>query len=457
MTELPIERVNETMDFDGMFPTAPVVNDAQTLVKASDATIDTESSVAAPTHTASAINAASVYTLVNPDALYYYNDILSSGNGAAALVLDATNTHFSQNKSLSQTILKNELGPTSLSYKTPRKLKPGQTLHAPDTAQITALYYRLIDQLTDQLTINELNLVSSTHGYVTSKGSGNAVLKGLTHNVINLNDYFTPLFDSLYRTCINGHVLKQVRSSYHSAYQPPSQTTIQSSANASDHNRISSLLQARGFIHGVTWLMFTTAMNNIFAAKRSAFISNWSAKVIDELTPYNLTIFDTADPKLQQAIDNFERLRNDISVWIDQLVVKRRAMLRSHPRYKTMRSPEGCITFFEAHRWLHIKSGEVYFDSSHLVSTANLLIFSGYIDQFTTAIDGYQETKSFAVSDDWQSADYFSSMNEVTSELSECIEHNESLANAFEQAVLDNHRHYYPPSALVTMFGKSRK
>lgn len=456
MNNMPIERVNEVMDFDNLFPVAPTVNDAHMLAQTYDTASDTEMVVNAPTHTDKAVDATSVYTLVNPNITHYYDDILSDGDMGAALVLDGSNSSFTQNKDLSQTVLKNALGQTAYPSNVPRDIKEGQSLFAPDPSQITALYYRLIDQLSDKLTINELNLVSNTHGYVSNNGHGNASLKGITHNVVSLNDYFTPLFDSLYRTCINNNVLNQIRASYDDVYQPPEQISIQSSASTTDHLRISSLRQARGFIHGVTWLMFSTAMNNIFASARSAFISNWFTKVIDELTPYNLTVFDTADPKMQRSIDSFERLRNNISLWVEQMVIKRRAMLKSHPRYKTLHSPDGCITFFEAHRWLHIKAGEVYFESRHLVSTATLLMFSGYVDPFTPSIDGYQEVKTFDVAEEWLSKNYLCSMIETCEEVEGYIEDNENLAAAFEQAVLDNHRHYYPPSALVTLFSSAR-
>ena len=456
MNNMPIERVNEVMDFDNLFPVAPTVNDAHIIAQTYDTASATETLVHAPTHTDKAVNTTSIYTLVNPDLSYYYDDILLDVGMGSTLVMDSSNKSFTQNKSLAQTILKNDLGQTAHASNMPREIKEGQSLFAPDPAQITALYYRLIDQLSDQLTINELNLVSNTHGYVSNDGMGNATLKGLTHNVLALNDYFTPLFDSLYRACINDSVLNQVRTSYQDVYQSPEQISIQSSASASDHLRISSLRQARGFIHGVTWLMISTAMNNIFASTRSTSTSNWSTKVIDELTPSNLTVFDTADPKMQRSINSFERICNNIPLWIEQLVIKRRAMLGSHPRYKSMRSPDGCITFFEAHRWLHVKAGEIYFESRHLVSTATLLMFSGYIDQFTASIDNYQDVKKFDVAEDWLTPSYLCSMIETTEELEGYIEENDNVAAAFEQAVLDNHRHYYPPSALVTMFNSSR-
>lgn len=456
MNNLPIERINEVMDFDSQFPVAPTINDAHIIAQAYDTTTTTDTIIEAPTHTDKAINAASIYTLADPNITYYYNDILSDGDMSSALVLDSGNKIFTQNKTLSQTVLKNQVGQAAYPSSTPRKLKEGQTLFAPDPSQITALFYRLIDQLSDQLTLNELNLVSSTHGYVSNNGKGNASLKGVSHNVIALNDYFAPLFDSLYRTCINDSVLNQVRGSYESVYQPPEEISIQSSASTTDHIRISSLRQARGFIHGITWLMFSAAMNNIFASARSALIANWSAKVLDELTSYNLTIFDDADPKMQRSTDGFERLRNNISLWIEQLVIKRRAILRSHPRYKALHSPDGCITFFEAHRWLHVKAGEIYFESRHLVSTASQLVFSGYIDQLTSSIDNYQNVKKFDVVEDWLTPGYLHSMIETCEEIEGYIEEDENLAAAFEQAVLDNHRHYYPPSALVTMFSSSR-
>jgi len=254
MNNIPIERINEVMDFDGLFPVTTNVNDAHILAQTYDTASATETIVAAPTHTDKAINAASVYTLADPNIAYYYNDILNDGDMGAALVLDGNNKSFTQNKTLSQTVLKNELGHTAYPTSIPRELKEGQSLFAPDPSQITALYYRLIDQLSDKLTINELNLVSNTHGYVSSEGLGNANLKGLTHNVVSLNDYFTPLFDSLYRTCINDNVLRQVRGSYENVYQSPEQISIQSSASTTDHLRVSSLRQARGFIHGITWL-----------------------------------------------------------------------------------------------------------------------------------------------------------------------------------------------------------
>ena len=91
MNNLPIERINEVMDFDSQFPVAPTINDAHIIAQAYDTTTTTDTIIEAPTHTDKAINAASIYTLADPNITYYYNDILSDGDMSSALVLDSGN------------------------------------------------------------------------------------------------------------------------------------------------------------------------------------------------------------------------------------------------------------------------------------------------------------------------------------------------------------------------------
>lgn len=446
---LSFERTDEVVDIDEQFPKRFVAGDAKALALSTDIPATTQEFVDAPSHTENAISTSSIYTLANPSLNYYYDDIIGVDNLQDSLVQESPNSLFSENRALSQTILRNELGMSSLETYQPRKLKKGQTLFAPELSQVTALYYRLADQLSDRLSINELNIIVNNHGYISTFGRGNAYLRNLNHNVLNLNDYFAPLFDTLYRTCVNDNVLVQIRSSYEGVYQPPTEVTIQSSASASNHLSISSLRQARSFIHGVTWLMFSTAMNNILASVRGMSFSNWSAKVISELTPKTLSIFDEPDPRQQKAIDDFERLKVDVISWVESLLISRRATLASHPRYSKLHSPEGCITLFEAHRWVDYKAGEIYLESRHIVTTATILLFSGLLDQLSSVIHENGETEKFDVANEWLTPSYLISAIENTKDVGAIIEENEGVRRAFERAVLDNHRHYYPPSALI--------
>lgn len=446
---LKFERTNEVMDFEAQFPKRHIVADAKSISLSSKPGVNTHEAVDAPSHTEGAISASSIYTLSNPSLDYYYNDVIGFDDLHDALVYESQETMFSENRELSQTLLKNELGQSAFEAASPRRLKEGQTLFAPEPSQITALYYRLADQLSDRLSVNELNLVNNKHGYLSEYGKGNSYLRNLNFSTLQLNDYFAPFFDILYRTCVNDNVLVQIRSSYENAYQSPSEITVQSSASASNHLNISSLRQARGFMHGVTWLMFTTAMNNILAAARSVSLANWSAKLVDELVPSSMTVFEEPDPELQEAVDDFERLNSDISEWIESLLISRRATLSTHPRYSRLNSPEGCITFFEAHRWVDVRAGEIYFESKHLITTATVLMFSGYIDQVVPSINQDGSLKRFEVADEWASSRYLVSAVSNCKKLGDIIEDNEGIKRAFERSVLENHRHFYPPSALI--------
>lgn len=446
---LPITRINDGIDFSELMPDPQNAADGQNLGKTDNAIPDSVPSATAPTHTAAAIASSKAFNLNDLTSQHYYNEVINLEGLHDYLVIDSTSTPYAAgNKAKDDGLIAIA---TTAKADNGRNLKPGQTAFAPKPAQITALYYRLIDQLSDRVSLNELNLANNVYGRVAADRPGNSRLLHHNCSVITYNDYYVPLYDSLYRTCINNEVLTIVKKSYTTRYQSPEDVTIQASAGITDTHRISSLRQARVFIHSLTWSLFSAGMNNLLASSRTLFFNSWQTRVTRELAQPAMTDLDSINSDYAEALDDFNLIKSKVSSLVEQLVISRDSKLASHSRFKGMKNPKGCVAFFEAHQWVSPKAGFVYFESAHLVSTANTLIFSGYLDTLSWQIDGYKQYSQHTYADDWVTPSYLVSMIETVGEVVEYIEEYPDIKNSFDQELMDNHRHYYSPQNLVSL------
>lgn len=445
---LPIIRIDDGFDYSSLMPDPKNTADAQNLSLTDVAVPDSAPSTIAPTHTAAAIASSKAFNLNNFTSQHYYNEVIRLDGLHDFLIIDNDESPYvNANYSPERELI--ELAPTE--SKSGRQVKPGQTIFAPKPEQITALYYRLIDQLSDRVSLNELNLANNVYGRVMDGAIGNSLISTHNHSVVTSNDYYVPLYDSLYRTCINQDVLNIIKTSYLARYQPPEEVTIQHSAGLTESYKISSLRQARVFIHSHTWSLFSAGVNNLLASSRTLFFNAWSARMLSELTHSTGTALDSLDASNLDALDDFNLIKTKLNSLVEQLVISRDTMLASHPRFKGLKNPKGCIAYLEAHQWVSSKSGYVYFEAAHLVSTAQSLLFSGYLDVISWQIEGYKKYSNHKYSEEWLTPGYVTSMIDTLSEIIEYIQESPEVQSSFNQEVVDNHRHYYSPQNLVSL------
>lgn len=449
---LPITRIDDGFDYSSLMPDPKNAADAQNLALTDAAVPDSAPSTTAPTHTAAAIASSKAFNLNDFTSQHYYNEVIRLDGLHDFLIIDNNASPYPNNEYSPERELI-ELAP--IDDQSGRHVKPGQTIFAPKPEQITSLYYRLIDQLSDRVSLNELNLANNVYGRVMDGTLGNSYIFSHNHSVIDSNDYYVPLYDSLYRTCINQDVLNIIRTSYLSRYQSPEEVTIQHSAGLTESYKISSLRQARVFIHSHTWSLFTAGINNLLASSRTLFFNAWSSRMLGELTHSTSTALDTLDESNLEALDNFNLIKTKINSLVEQLVISRDTKLASHPRFKGLKNPKGCIAYLEAHQWVSPKTGYIYFEAAHLVSTAHSLVFSGYLDTVSWQIEGYKKYSNHKYSDEWVTPDYVLSMIDTVSEMVEHIQDSPDLQSSFNKEVVDNHRHYYSPQSLVSLLDQA--
>lgn len=446
---LPITRIDDGFDYSSLMPDPKNAADAQNLALTDAAIPDSAPSTTAPTHTAAAIASSKAFNLNDFTSQHYYNEVIRLDGLHDFLVIDNHASPYANTEQGPERELV-ELAPHESAEG--RRVKPGQTIFAPKPEQITALYYRLIDQLSDRVSLNELNLANNVYGRVMDGSLGNSVIFSHQHTVVSGNDYYVPLYDSLYRTCINQDVLNIIRTSYQTRYQAPEDVTIQDSAGLTQGHKISSLRQARVFIHSHTWSLFSAGMNNLLASSRTLFFKSWSSRMLAELTHNEGdTALNTLDDANLEALDDFNLIKTKLNSLVEQLVIGRDTKLASHHRFKGLKNPRGCVAYLEAHQWVSPKSGYVYFESAHLVSTAQSLIFSGYLDAISWQIDGYKKHSTHKHADEWLSPGYVSSMIDTVSEIVDYVQDSPEIQSSFNQEVMDNHRHYYSPQSLVSL------
>lgn len=445
---LPIVRVDDGFDYSSLMPDPKNTADAQNLSLTDVAVPDSAPSTTAPTHTAAAIASSKAFNLNNLTNQHYYNEVIRLDGLHDFLVIDNNSSPYVNGDHSSERELI-ELAPKGDMQDT--QVKPGQTIFAPKPEQITALYYRLIDQLSDRVSLNELNLANNIYGRVMDGTLGNSTIFTHNHSVVSFNDYYVPLYDSLYRTCINQDVLNIIRTSYLSRYQSPEDVTIQDSAGLTESHKISSLRQARVFIHSHTWSLFSAGMNNLLASSRTLFFNAWGSRMLSELTHSTGSALDSLDTTNLDALDDFNLVKTKLNSLVEQLVISRDTMLASHPRFKGLKNPKGCVAYLEAHQWVSSKSGYVYFEAAHLVSTAQALIFSGYLDVISWQLDGYKKYSNHKYSEDWLTPGYVVSMIDTMIEIIDYLQDSPEIQSSFNQEVMDNHRHYYSPQSLVSL------